>query len=312
MFDLILENGTVVDGTGTPGRRQDVGISGECIAALGDLRGAQAARRVDVGGRIVAPGFIDVHTHHNDEMDGGIENIPSADNYLRQGVTTCVGGNCGGTAFPIGPHLERVSRLQIRSNYAALDQGRGIILAPLEPHPEFQGKTLAEYLAGEPGDPFEATVALCASGHISAIYLAMCEEDVVAYMRSPHVMAGSDGHLRVFGKGCSHPRNFGTFPRILARYVRELGVLPLEEAVRKMTSLPARRLGLRQRGVLEPGRIADVTVFDPERIQDHATFTEGNAYATGIDLVLLAGRIALEHDVTAACGYGRVIRRGEG
>lgn len=499
MLDLILEGGTVVDGTGSPARREDVGIQGERIATLGDLRAVEAARRVDLGGRIVAPGFIDIHTHHNDEMDGGIENIPSADNYLRQGVTTCVGGNCGGTAFPIGPHLERVSHLQMRSNYAALvgcntarsavlkeprsatptevermcelvregfedgaiglssgvaympffgtseltamarvasrygsfyashirsegeglldaigeviticrdsgaageishikcygqetwgqaaraleliesardqgldvtadqypytgcftglsgvlfgqdvtlrawhqggleallegelgaaarasfvpryaamDQGRGIILAPLEPHPEYQGRTLAEYLAEQHGDPFQATVRLCASGHVSAIYLVMCEEDVVTYMRSPHVMVGSDGHLRVFGKGFSHPRNFGTFPRLLARYVREQRVLSLEQAVRKMTSMPARRLGLRQRGVLEPGRIADVTVFDAARIQDHATFSEGNAFATGIDLVLLAGQVALEHDVVAPCGYGRVLRRGEG
>jgi N-acyl-D-aspartate/D-glutamate deacylase len=74
--------------------------------------------------------------------------------------------------------------------------------------------------------------------------MAMCEEDVVAYMRNPHVMVGSDGHLRVFGKGCSHPRNFGTFPRVLARYVREQRVLTLEQAVHKMTGMPARRLGL--------------------------------------------------------------------
>jgi dihydroorotase/N-acyl-D-amino-acid deacylase len=499
MLDLILANGTLVDGSGVPAVFQDLGVKDGTIAAIGDLSAIPAARRIEARGLVVAPGFIDLHTHHDSEMDGGIENIPEADNYLRQGVTTCVGGNCGGAAFPLGPHLERVSRLRIRSNYAVLvgcntarnavlkeerpataaelermaalvregfedgaiglssgvaytpflttaeliamsrvaadcgsfyashirsegdglleataelievvrqsgaageishlkcygrdnwgkadqaldlieaarsegldvtadqypytgcftglagtlfgqetvirayrqgglahlltgalraeaeghfvhryallDQGQGIILAPLEPHPEFQGKTLAEYLAEQGGDPFEATVALCTQGQISAIYLAMCEEDVVTYMKSPWVMTGSDGHLRVFGKSFSHPRNFGTFPRVLARYVREQGVLTLEQAIHKMTGMPARRLGLKHRGLLAPGRIADVTVFDPRRIQDHATFREGNANATGIELVLLAGQVALEHDQPAAIGYGRVLRRGEG
>ncbi|MFH1568954.1 MAG: D-aminoacylase [Gemmatimonadota bacterium] len=499
MLDLIIEKGTVVDGTGAPGVRQDVGIRGERLAAIGDLSAVEAGRRVDASGRVVAPGFIDLHTHHHNEMDGGIESIPDADNYLRQGVTTCVGGNCGVTAFPIGPHLERVSGLRIRSNYAVLvgcntarnavlheerpgtdaelermralvregfedgavglssgvaytpflttgelagmsrvaaeygsfyvshirnegeglldaiaelievarrsgaagqvshikcygrdnwgqsekalgliedardegldvtaDQypytgcftglagtlfgqetqirarrrgglrellagdlrpaaearfaercaslgnGSGIILAPLEPHPEFQGKTLAEYLEEKGGDPFAATVELCAANHISAIYMAMGEEDVETYMKSPHVMVGSDGHLRVFGKSFSHPRNFGTFPRVLARYVREKRILSLEQAVHKMTGMPARRLGFARRGRLAPGLIADVTVFDPATIRDHATFREGNAYATGIDLVLLAGQVALEKDRPAAEGHGRVIRRGEG
>ncbi|MFA6108553.1 MAG: amidohydrolase family protein [Candidatus Latescibacterota bacterium] len=499
MLDLIFAGGTLVDGSGAPAVCQDLGVAGDTIAAVGDLSTVPAARRIEARGLVVAPGFIDLHTHHNDEMDGGIEQIPDADNYLRQGVTTCVAGNCGGAAFPIGPHLDRVSRLQIRGNYAVLvgcnrarhavlqeerpataaeldrmtalvrqgfeegavglssgvaytpflttaeliamsrvaaeygtfyashirnegdglleaiaelievvrqsgaggqishlkcygrdnwgksgqalalieaaqgegldvtadqypytgcftglagalfgqetvirahrqggvdrlltgalrdqaeptfarryallDQGQGIILAPLEPHPEFQGKTLAEYLGEQGGDPFEATVALCARGSLSAIYLAMCESDVVTYLKDSRVMVGSDGHLRVFGKSFSHPRNFGTFPRVLARYVREQGVLTLEQAIHKMTGMPARRLGLKRRGLLAAGKVADVTVFDPVRIQDHATFREGNAYATGIEWVLLAGQVALEHDRPAAVGYGRVLRRGEG
>ena len=169
----------------------------------------------------------------------------------------------------------------------------------------------AQYLADKKGDPFEETVNLCASGEMAAIYLTMCEEDIVTYMPSPLVMTGSDGHLRVFGRSFSHPRNFGTFPRVLARYVREQKVITLEEAIRKMTSFPARRLGFKKRGRLAEGMIADITVFDPETIQDTATFQEGNSYATGIKLVLLAGNIALENDTPADTGYGRVIRRGE-
>ena len=500
MLDMILTNGTVVDGTGAPGVSKDVGIIGEEIAALGDLSRAQARQRIDVTGHVVAPGFIDVHTHHNSEMDGGILNIPNADNYIRQGVTTCVGGNCGGAAFPIGEHLDRVSQAEIRNNYAVLvgcntsrnkvlreerpatdyeiermkgwvrqgfeegaiglssgvrylpflttkeliemskvaaeydsfyvshirneaegllaavrevievaresgaagqvshikcygrenwgqagraldlihdaagregldvsadqypytgcftglagtlfgqetmfrisragglknfqdsglreearanfeqtlerlDAGRGIILAPLTPHPEFQGKTLTDYLSEQGGDPFEQTVALCAADRISAIYLAMCEEDVRTYMQSPLVMVGSDGHLRVFGKSFSHPRNFGTFPRVLAHYVREEKVIGLEEAIRKMTSFPAKRLGFSKRGRLVEGMVADIAVFDPDAVEDTATFQEGNSYARGFRLVLLGGKVALENDTPAERGYGRVIRRGEG
>ena len=218
----------------------------------------------------------------------------------------------GGLQKLLEGELRRQAEDHFIRRYAALDEGRGIILAPLEPHPEFQGKTLNEYLQGKNGDPFAATVELCASGHISAIYLAMCETDVITYLQNPWVMIGSDGHLRVFGKSFSHPRNFGTFPRVLARYVREKEVLTMEQAIHKMTGMPARRLGLACRGRLAPEMIADITVFDPQTIQDHATFQEGNAYSTGIELVLLAGRIALEKDRPAPQGYGRVIRRGHG
>ena len=204
---------------------------------------------------------------------------------------------------------------EARSNfdraYQRLDGGRGIILAPLEPHPEFQGKTLADYLAEKGGDPVKQTVTLCAANRISAIYLAMCEEDVRTYMQSPLVMVGSDGHLRVFGKSFSHPRNFGTFPRVLARYVRENEVISLEEAVRKMTTAPAKRLGMKRRGRLAAGMVADVTVFNPDTVEDTATFQEGNSYSRGFRLVLMGGKVALENDRPADRGYGRVIRRGE-
>ena len=208
--------------------------------------------------------------------------------------------------------LAREARARFEEAYERLDGGNGIILAPLKPHPEFQGKTLAVYLSDKGHDPFEQTVALCAGDHISAIYLAMCEEDVRTYMQSPLVMVGSDGHLRVLGKSFSHPRNFGTFPRVLARYVREDRIIGLEEAIRRMTSFPAKRLGFKKRGLLAKGMVADITVFNPDTVADTATFQEGNSYSKGFRLVLLGGKVALENDKPAERGYGRVIRRGEG
>jgi N-acyl-D-amino-acid deacylase len=217
----------------------------------------------------------------------------------------------GGLDNLLNSSLREEARSNFVEAFERLDNGSGIILAPLTPHPEFQGKTLAAYVSEKGGDPFEQTVRLCAADRISAIYLAMCEEDVHTYMKSPLVMVGSDGHLRVFGKSFSHPRNFGTFPRVLARYVRENKVITLEEAIRKMTTFPAKRLGFKKRGRLAKGMTADITVFNPKTVEDTATFQEGNSYARGFRMVLMGGKVALENDKPAERGYGRVIKRGE-
>ncbi|NIR78963.1 MAG: amidohydrolase family protein, partial [Gemmatimonadetes bacterium] len=104
------------------------------------------------------------------------------------------------------------------------------------------------------------------------------EDDVEAIMAHPWTMIGSDGRLVALGDGHPHPRWYGTFPRVLGHYARERGVLELEEAVRKMTALPAERIGLRERGQLRAGWYADVVVFDPERVIDRATFEEPHQY----------------------------------
>jgi len=495
-FDVLICGGMVIDGTGKPGRRMDVGIRGDRIAAVGRLGRATASRTVDATDHVVAPGFIDIHHHASTE----IESNPAADNMLRQGVTTVVGGNCGGGPTPLGPHLNAVEALEIRQNYACLagvgsgyaaalaklrlkkwnrrarqvfldqleddfDAGavgyssglvytphittdvvvdgarvaarygtfygshirnegdsllgaveelificrtaglpgqishvkcygrrnwgkagavlelmersnregldvtadqypytgcysglmghvlplwartlanaeggwrrllRGdvagevrrdmveclalvggpgrLILCPHQPDPALDGRRLSEFLNGS--DDVKGLVRLLdrAGPKVSAICMVMCEEDVETYMPHPLVMTASDANLRRFGQGFTHPRNYGTFPRVLARYVRERKTLTLEHAVQRATSMPARRLGFRRRGVIARGKIADIAIFHRKRVRDTATFGAGHAYPRGIPCVLVAGRLAVDGGKTTSRGHGRVLRRGE-
>jgi N-acyl-D-aspartate/D-glutamate deacylase len=119
----------------------------------------------------------------------------------------------------------------------------------------------------------------------------MSEEDLERILKHPATMVGSDGEIPIFGKAAPHPRSYGTFARVLGRYVRERKLLSLEEAVRKMTSFPAQRIGLLDRGLLRPGLKADVTVFDPAKVRDTATFEKPHQYAEGFAMVVVNGRV---------------------
>ena len=121
-YDVVVAGGRIVDGTGNPWYRGDVGIRNGRIDAIGDLGKAQAARRIDATGMVVAPGFIDIHTH----ADEGIEKFPAARNYLQQGVTTVVGGNCGGSIYPVGEKLAALEKTGLGLNFALL-VGQGTI-----------------------------------------------------------------------------------------------------------------------------------------------------------------------------------------
>jgi dihydroorotase/N-acyl-D-amino-acid deacylase len=137
----------------------------------------------------------------------------------------------------------------------------------------------------------------------------MDEEDVERIMQYPHTMHASDGRLSIIHQGHPHPRAFGTFPRVLGHYVREKGVLTLEDAIRKMTSLPASKMGLKDRGLLKEGYRADVTVFNPETIVDKATFEDPNQFPEGIDYVIVNGQVALEKGDFKAARFGTVLRK---
>jgi N-acyl-D-aspartate/D-glutamate deacylase len=133
------------------------------------------------------------------------------------------------------------------------------------------------------------------------------EEDLQRIMRHPATMVASDGGVPVFGQGSPHPRSYGTFARVLGRYVRELKILTLEDAIRRMTSFPAQRLGLQDRGVLKERMRADIAVFDPESVRDRATFEQPHQYAEGISLVVINGEIVLENSLVTAARPGRIL-----
>lgn len=148
------------------------------------------------------------------------------------------------------------------------------------------------------------------NGGASTIYHIIDEGDVRRIMRHPQAMVASDGRLTAPGDGVPHPRAYGTFPRVLGHYVREEGVLTLEQAVHKMTGMPAARLGLAgQRGCLAVGCAADVAIFDAATVGSPATFTAPHQYATGIPFVIVNGVPVVDQGRFTDRRPGRALRR---
>jgi N-acyl-D-amino-acid deacylase len=475
MTDFILRGGEVIDGSGRARFRGDVAIAGDRVAEVGAVARAAGAREIDISGKVVAPGFIDVHTHD----DRALFATPEMAAKASQGVTTVVTGNCGISLAPLtidhappppldligaagdyrygrfADYLAALDRTPAAINAAclvghstlrvgtmsaldrpaepselarmqerlqeALDAGAvglssGLAYAPAEHAPPAEIEALAALLrpagalytthmrnegagvldsleesfavgraAGVPVvishhktigranfgrtaetlpviaaafagqeigldaypyiasstvltaaqaeratkvlvtwsksapeqagrelsaiaadwgvDPKAAVDRLQPAG---AIYWMMDEADVQRVLGFPHTMIGSDGLPHDFHP---HPRLWGTFPRVLGHYCRELGLFGLEEAVRRMTGLPAGRFGLRGRGKIAAGAYADITVFDPETVIDRATFEEPKTPAAGIEHVFVNGRPVWTEGKPTGDHPGRALRR---
>ncbi|MFT6806956.1 MAG: N-acyl-D-amino-acid deacylase [Saprospiraceae bacterium] len=197
------------------------------------------------------------------------------------------------------------------------DRGGGdlkrIQLAKFDWKPELEGKTLYDWAVKEGLEPNAengADLIIEAQLHrgASAIYHAISPEDVKNIMAGPHTMIASDGRITEFKKGFPHPRVYGTFPRVIGHYARDEGVLPMHVAIQKMTSMPADRLGLKDRGRIADGFKADLVIFNPMTIIDKATFEQPHQYPEGIEYVIINGEFVLEQGQFNDLRSGVVLR----
>ena len=499
-YDIIILNGEVIDGSGSPSVFKDVGIIGNKIHKIGNLKSSEAKRHIDAEGLVVSPGFIDVHAH----LDP-ILRLSNTESHVRQGVTTSLGGPDGSSPWPIGKFLDTLNQIGVGMNVAYLvghntvrrnvmglenrapskeelnemknqisagmdegaygistglkylpgsfskveevielskkasekggvytshlrDEGLGVIASvneaiqiskdanipvvlthhkvigkpmwgksaqtlslvdsartiglkiSLDQYPydasytgisvlipswaraggqkefikrtknaslrdsikrgiEFnilndrggndldrvqfakvswnkslEGKTLkywANSLGLEPSVENGAELVIKAqlNGGASAIFHAMDEKDVENIMKHPLTMIASDGRLVVPGDGHPHPRWYGTFPRVLGHFVREKKTLSLEEAVYKMSLLPAQTIGIKNRGLIKKGMYADITIFDKNTIIDKATFESPHQYSEGIYYVLVNGVIAIDNGEFKNIKAGVVLKK---
>lgn len=497
-YDLVITNGRVIDGAGNPWFRADVGIKNGRIAFVGRIDSSQAARTVDAKGQIVAPGFIDVHTHVE-----SIFSLPAAENFVRMGVTSLVTGNCGTSATDVGEFLGRVQNKPIAVNLAtliahgsvrrkviglddrpptadelkqmeavveqamkdgAVGLSTGLIYVPgtyaktdeivdlakvvakygglyathmrsegdkvtdaiqesiqigeqaglpveishfkisskklwgqspttiglvraarekglsvtvdqyaytasstsldsrlpawlraggldeakkrladngqrervikemkeglktsgfkdysyamvarYDPDKFFNGKSIAEIakLARGKSDvknQIEEIIAMYEAGGAGMIYHGMSEQDVQNIMREPFTMIASDSGVRQVDESVPHPRGYGNNVRVLGHYVRELKLISLEDAIRKMTSLPAQTFGFRDRGLIRAGFAADLVIFDENTIGDRATYDNPHQFPTGISNVFVNGELVFTEGAMTTARPGMALR----
>jgi N-acyl-D-amino-acid deacylase len=478
---LIITNAIVIDGTGAPGRRVSVRVVGDRVAAIGNIQPQPADSVIDAGGLVLAPGFIDTHTH----ADGGLDDRPDALAVVSQGITTVIGGQDGGSPHPLSAYygalekqpaavnvgmyvghgsvrdsvmgadfkraatpaevarmsaivenemkagaiglstgleydpgiysdraevielakvsarhggryishirsedfafwqaideiitIGREAKLPVQVSHAKLamrslwgradslvrllDAARasgvnitadiypylywhstltvlfpkrdfdnraaaefaltetstpaGLLLGRYEPNPAYAGKTVAEISRLRGTDSITTLIDLIRESEAmrtttgrstqSVIGTSMVEPDVERIMRWPHTNLSTDGAL-----AGPHPRGYGAFPRFLGVYVRERKVLPLEEAVRRMTSLAAEHMGIRDRGRIGPGMFADLVLFDPATVIDRATPQQPHLTSVGITRVWVNGQQVFANGTTTGARPGRTIRR---
>lgn len=474
-MDVLIINARVFDGTGQPWFPANIAINGDKIVAVGGAVNPPAKRRIDAQDMALAPGFIDVHTH----ADRNIEAHPAAVNFLRQGVTTVVSGNCGGSKFPIRGHLDAVAQVTPAVNYAilvghgeirgqvmgmagrpptrkeltamcrlaeqamrdgAIGMSSGLFYVPgvwaqhremseicrviadwggvyathkrsaggkvfeaiteaaevgrdaripvqishlkalhrrgrtaadrmqkiihhirryreegiditWDVHPysatnttlssvvipewvseggklierlrdsavrrriyrdvggkiawmggadkiavvssSYNGKNLAQIARARKTDPVETAMDIVIEVNPSCIFHALRQQDVDMALTADLAMIASDGGvIAPDDKNLVHPRNFGTFPRVLGEYARERRLLDMETAVSKMTLMPARKFRLAGRGQIAPGMMADIVIFDPKTVGSKADFKNPKVFPDGILRVLVNGQTA--------------------
>jgi len=193
-------------------------------------------------------------------------------------------------------------------NFIEFAGWEGIVIAFCEKEKELEGKSILQIANEMNQEPAETAfdILLEEAGKVVMVIYAMSEEDVRTVMKHPSVMIGTDG---IPTSGKPHPRAYGTYPRVLGKYVREEKIFSLEEAIRKMTSLPAQKFGLQGRGMIAKGMIADLVIFNPATIEEKSTYLNPHEKPEGIEYVLIGGSIVLERTNLLNSQQGRVIRK---
>jgi N-acyl-D-amino-acid deacylase len=202
------------------------------------------------------------------------------------------------------------------STYLSAGSAQNILLVGFrsEALRHLTGKTLADVATMRGSSPEETVMDLVVEddSNVGAVYFTMSEDNIRKQIALPWMSFGSDGSSRategVFLKSNTHPRAYGNFARLLGKYVRDEQVIPLEEAIRRLTSLPATNLNFRRRGSLTPGYFADIVAFDPAAVQDRATFDNPQQYATGVMHVFVNGSQVIRDGEHTGARPGRVVR----
>jgi N-acyl-D-amino-acid deacylase len=197
-----------------------------------------------------------------------------------------------------------------RSGFKDYDYAR---VAYYEPDPSLNGKSIAEItkqLTGkrDVAHQIDQIIAMYEAGSASMVFHGMSEADVQRIMREPFTMIASDSGVRQIDEGVPHPRGYGNNVRVLGRYVRELKIVSLEDAIRKMTSLPAQTFGFRDRGLIREGFGADLVIFDEKSVADRATYEKPHQFATGISFVLVNGGVVFANEVMTGTRPGVALR----
>jgi N-acyl-D-aspartate/D-glutamate deacylase len=207
------------------------------------------------------------------------------------------------------PEIGTRLKEEIADSIRKKDDGRAIRFVRCAYHPEWTGRSLAEVAAEAGATPLDITVQIAQNGGAGIVNFGMNEDEVREAMQLPWVATASDGRAALPNADKPHPRYYGTFPRKIGYYSIREQVLPLEQAIRSATGLPADILGLTDRGYLRAGQAADVVVFDPEAFIDAATFDDPHQYAQGLDHVFVNGVPAVFHDQATGALAGKPLRK---
>ena len=209
------------------------------------------------------------------------------------------------TILVLIPNKKYDDRESVSRGLADVGGAQNILITSYEKDTTYEFKTMAEIAAKRGITPVDLFIEIAKQGGASVVAKSMTDEDIRAFYAWPWTMVSSDG-----GIAYRHPRGAGTFPRVLGRFVRERGWLTLEEAIRKMTSLSAWRLGLKDRGAIKTGYVADLVLFDPATVIDNATFTEPLKLSTGIEKVWVSGELVWSEGKATGKKPGQALVRG--